>query len=540
MTAVVIIPAIKKNVAFTDDLVKKLNGISLIQRTIDKASEISGRENIYVVTDSSEIRLICQRNKVKYFFDESLRLRKGDIVNCLRFFLSDLGPHYSDIIILSPYSPMVNADEIRKAFEKYKSGCNKLLIPVKRGMTRAFNNDERDLSDLLFGEAQQELLLQCQAFRIFNKSLLMNGAHINEKNEPLAYELDSDLLEIHSYQDWWVCEKLLKRKIIVFRIVGTERGGMGHIYRALTLAHEITDHEVRFVCDENSQVAVKKLAGYDYWLGVYKESQIVEKIIAIRPSLVINDILNTDSEYICKLKKRGIKVINFEDLGSGAPLADLTFNELYDDPSITGENILWGRDYFFVREEFNDAKPNKFKDDVKAVLVAFGGTDPNNFTRKILWKILEFCVSLKIKIYVVTGGGYPHIKALEKEIDEIENADIEYIHATGVMSHIMEQVQIAISSNGRTAYELAHMNIPSIIISHHERENTHAFVTRNHGYVPLGLYRPGETENQVLSEFQRLVTDRNYRRDLFDQMEPFEFCGNKEKVLKKILNLLDN
>ena len=48
----IVIPAVKKNVAFVDDLVKKLNGRILIQWTIDRAKELAPEEDIYVVTDS--------------------------------------------------------------------------------------------------------------------------------------------------------------------------------------------------------------------------------------------------------------------------------------------------------------------------------------------------------------------------------------------------------------------------------------------------------------------------------------------------------
>ena len=83
----VIIPATKKNVAFPDDLVKKLNGTSLIQRAIDKAKGISSNKNIYVITDSEEISLICERNEVNHVYKNNLRIRSLDILKDLRFFL---------------------------------------------------------------------------------------------------------------------------------------------------------------------------------------------------------------------------------------------------------------------------------------------------------------------------------------------------------------------------------------------------------------------------------------------------------------------
>ena len=52
MDKAIVIPEIKKNVAFTNDLVKKLAGTTLIQRVIDKAREIPLSENIFVLTDA--------------------------------------------------------------------------------------------------------------------------------------------------------------------------------------------------------------------------------------------------------------------------------------------------------------------------------------------------------------------------------------------------------------------------------------------------------------------------------------------------------
>ena len=52
----VLIPALKKTVAFQDDLVKKLNGISLVQRAINKAIELEvDKKDIHLLTDSEEI-----------------------------------------------------------------------------------------------------------------------------------------------------------------------------------------------------------------------------------------------------------------------------------------------------------------------------------------------------------------------------------------------------------------------------------------------------------------------------------------------------
>ena len=72
MDTAFIIPAVKKNVAFYDDLMKKMVGDPLIQRAIKKAEAITEKKNIYIITDSEEIRLLSQRMGVHYYFDKTL------------------------------------------------------------------------------------------------------------------------------------------------------------------------------------------------------------------------------------------------------------------------------------------------------------------------------------------------------------------------------------------------------------------------------------------------------------------------------------
>ena len=112
-------------------------------------------------------------------------------------------------------------------------------------------------------------------------------------------------------------------------------------------------------------------------------------------------------------------------------------------------------------------------------------------------------------------------------------------HSTGVISNIMESVELAITSNGRTVYELAHMNVPSIVIAQHERENTHEFGKKENGFVPLGIYSPGKTEQLIVSQLRELISNRDYRRELHRKTVRFRFNSNKGKVVGLIRRLLE-
>jgi len=538
MSIAIFIPAIKKNVAFADDLVKKLDGVTLIQRAINKAKGIKLCQKIYVITDSEEICLISKRNNVHHYYKKDIKLSKAPIMEDLSCILSEFTDQYTEMVLLSPYAPMLREKDILGAVNEFRSNKNyQLLITVKKEISRVFKENRRGVREVPIGHHEQDFLIESQALNILSSSSVKKRIDL-KKMTPIVYELDQDLLEIKSYQDWWVCEKLLRRKRVVFRIIGDEKVGMGHIYRALALAHEITDHEVYFVCEAKSHKAMARLADNNYWLGVYKASEIENRIIDLKPDLVINDMLNTKRSYILKLRKKGIRVINFEDLGAGASYANLTINELYEKSIVSGNNILYGQKYFFLREEFNNAIPRRFKKKVDTLLVTFGASDPSDFTRKSFRNILNYCKAMKIKIFLVTGEGYPHIKKLQKEIKGLPESQVQYVHTTGIMSHIMEQSQIAIAANGRTAYELGHMNIPSIILSHHTRETKHSFATRERGFIPIGLYKGAKTDKKILKSLKKLVENHSFRKNCFEQIKPFRFQKNKNRVLRLIFELL--
>lgn len=532
----IVIPAVKKNVAFPDDLVKKLAGISLIQRAINTAKLAFPNQQAHVVTDSEEIRLICQRNDVVCIYDKSLCLDSGNLLGSLCIHLGFLIDEKRGLLLLSPYAPLLKADELQRAYKEYLVRGAELMIPVCSARLRIFENVPRPLSMLMHDGFGQDLISESHAFLILRTTLLQQAGEY--LIEPHAYPLAEMSLEIRDYQDWWLCEKLINRRRIVFRVLGNKSVGMGHIFHSLALAHEITDHEIRFVCDTESEVAASKLAGYDYWLGVYPKDDIENAIIDLQPDLVINDMLNTEASYIRLLKQNGARVVNFEDLGSGAAEADLTINDLYDDPVIPGDNILWGKKWFIIRDEFTDAQPRKFQARVKRLLIAFGGTDPSDYTRMVLQGILKYCASMAIDIDVITGDGYSHIQELEALIANTRKPVIRYTHATGVMSHLMEQADIAICSNGRTVYELAHMKVPAIVLSHHEREKTHQYACEVHGFISLGLCRDDAAMEKLLGALRQLVGDTDYRHKLFDAMDT-NFTRNKHHVAGKILALLN-
>jgi len=534
----VVIPAIKKSAVIPDQLVKKLAGKTLIQRALETALGVAPGEDIHVVTDSEEISLICERAGVRYFYNREYTISSLDIVRELRGVLEQLALRYTRLVIYRASSPLLTPADIEDAYACFVREDTDCLVTLKSVPYRVWSAKDGDIDMLLAGAGLDEAYVETKSLVMLKATALTPAArHTGRPLRVTPVYLNDRAIEIHSYQDWWICEKLLGRKHIVFVVAGYPAIGMGHIYRALMLAQEIADHRISFLCTRESELAASSIAARDYRTKVQQSADLAEDVLALRPDLVVNDMLDTGAAYVRALKDAGIAVVNFEDEGEGAALADLVVNALYEGRR-TNARSLTGFRYFCLRDEFAQARRNEFRHPVRKVLATFGGTDPSDFTRKTLDAIFPLCVDAGISMHIVAGPGYAHKAELENHLAALSSPLAHFTAATNVMSQVMEGADLAVCSAGRTVYELAHMRIPAIVLAQHPREAMHTFAREQNGFAYLGCM--ADFNAQALREcFSRLL-DASERRARYDRMRRFDFTGNKSRVVRRILSLLNN
>ncbi len=565
----IVIPAIKKNAVIPDQLVKRLAGATLIQRAIDTARSVADAADIVVVTDSQEIALVCERNGVRHHYNASLRFTSLDIVRELRGVLEELAVTYPYLVIYRASCPLLTGHDIDDAFDRFRNEGADVLVTVKSIRQRVWEKRDGSLDAILADEGPEdraderaedgpddrpddrpdkgapqpghpsgdrssgnrEVYVESKALVMLRASALAPGA----TPRVMPYFLNDRAIEINSYQDWWLCEKLLERRHIVFVVAGYPAIGMGHVFRALMLAHEISDHKITFLCTRDSELAVKNIAARDYRTLIQRTDDLANYVLRLAPDLVVNDILDTSADYMLRLKAAGVRTVNFEDEGPGAAHADLVVNALYeekhDDP-----RLLYGHRYFCLRDEFIAGERNPFRPQPKRVLVTFGGTDHSDFTRCTLDVIEPLCRERGIAISIVAGPGYAHREAMQAHVDALDSPLVEFTHATNVMSRKMEGADIAICSAGRTVYELAHMRVPAIVMAHHEREARHTFARARNGFAYLGVMHPFR-EGALRRAFTRML-DEGFRRTLHQRMQRLDFTRNKAGVVARIGALL--
>lgn len=528
----IVIPAVKKNAVIPDQLVKKLAGVTLVERAIHTARAVLPGEDVVALTDSQEIALICERAGIRHCRNRELRFTSLDIVAEMRDLLADLASRYRHCIVLRASCPLLTWVDVEDAWKKYRDSGADSLVTVKSVRQRVWSMRGESLEMLLDDQRDEKMLLvESRALIILRLSLLGGGG----TGRTIPYFLNDRAIEIQGYQDWWICEHLLQRRHVVFVVAGWPAIGMGHVFRALMLAHEITDHRISFVCTRQSELAVESIARKDYKIVRQGGEALAETVLGLRPDLVVNDILNTDTEYMERLAAAGVRCVNFEDEGPGADRARLVVNALYED-KLSTERLRCGPDYFCLRDEFLNAERNIWRDAVKTVLITFGGTDQHDCSRRVLDIVEPVCRAYGIAVRLVAGPGYAHREEMEAHLERLGNSRITFAWATNVMSRMMEGADLAICSAGRTVYELAHMRIPAIVLAHHRREASHTFARPRNGFAFAGVMDSvgdARIRNMFLA---MLKPDR--RRRFWERQNALDFTANKARVVALMQDVL--
>ena len=402
-------------------------------------------------------------------------------------------------------------------------------------------------------------------------------------------------IDIDNYEDWWVAERLINKKRVVIKTDATNEIGTGHIYRGLAIASKLPNHEVLFLLDEDKKLGIEIIESYNYPYLTHKSTKnhinsksnsnsnstnsnntnsnsinsnstnsnhtnfnsnsnindnsinsstfinnangyynndLMEKIKEYDPDIIINDILNTSYEYISLLKRNNYFVVNFEDIGDGAKVADIVFDALYEH-QIPSKNVYSGYKYYILKDEFYFQKQKEIKknDSVNEILLTFGGTDPNDLTRKTLNAVLNSKYNGNITI--ILGLGYKDKKGIKYEFNKHSN--IEIFENVKNISEYMYKADLIFTSAGRTMYEIASIGVPCICLCQNNRELTHTFANAKNGFINLGLGKD-INEDEIIDTMENLISNTNIRIEMNKRMLNIDLKHGFENIMNIVKN----
>jgi len=541
LSVLVVIPARGGSKGIPRKNLRSLQGKPLLYYAIHTALQSRYSPDIYVSSDDDEILSLSRKIGAKTI-QRSSQISKDAttldpvIYDAFKKIEQLENKAYDLIVTLQPTSPLLKANSLDEAIgilqrhpeiETVISATDDTHLTWKKENDRYVPNYNKRVNRQYLTPVFKET----GGFLITRSNIITESSRIGKEVE--LYLLESgESIDIDTYEDWNLCEYYLKRKKILFVVSGYREIGLGHVYNTLQIANNILDHQIAFLVDTKSQMAFDKIASRNYMVYMQENEDIGDDIKRISPDIVINDRLDTELAYVSALKSLGIKVINFEDLGAGARKADLVINAIYPEKEILPHHYF-GHQYFILRDEFLFSEPRTVAKKVSRVLLTFGGVDPNNYTRKVLESIYDYCLQNSITLSVVAGFGYRDYHTLKKftHITVHKNA-------VDIAEH-MKQADIIFTSAGRTVYEIASLHIPAVVLAQNERELSHFFASEAYGFTNLGLGYNVDNE-ALLRVFQNLVESYESRKEVGLLMEKTDLRQGRKRVLKLIKNIVES
>lgn len=541
----IIIPARGGSKGIPRKNLRPLCGKPLIAYAINAAKGVQGCPRIVVSTDDDEIELFAQRlgaDVIRRPLELATDIVTIDPVVVHTADKAEQLWHvaYSIVITIQPTSPLVSSCDIEAAIEMLAndSSTESVISAV----------DDRHLRWQTIGDSimpayekrvnRQQLpavYRETGAIIACRRRQLDTGTRIGSVVR-LYLMPEERSVDIDTLRDFWLCEQILSRKRIVITAVGNRETGLGHAFRAVMLANELVNFELVFVCEETDDLAREHIERHNYPVHVCTNGTRQETILALQPDLVINDILDTSADYIVAFKKAGISVVNFEDMGLGAEVADLVFNALYPH-QLPSDHILVGPRYFCLRDEFLHLPEHRERGEVKRVLITFGGVDEGNLTTRVLHAIGKELLQAGIAIDVVLGPGFSHFAELQAAADQLNSEALAIIPATQRISDYMLAADLAITSAGRTVLELASLKVLIIAICQNERETSHSFASSENGIINLGL-RHQVPDHKITEMVAKVIHDGELRSTMRRKLARLNLAGGKKRVVGRIVSLL--
>lgn len=536
MKILAVIPARAGSVGIPNKNIRLLNGKPLISYALNNAKKSKYITDIIVTTDSPQVKIIAEQmnipvhNRPAELADSKATL-DGVIYDAAKAVNFD----FDYVITMQPTSPTLKVETLDNAIKYAIENDLDTVISAINAPHLSWGLDENgkvkpNYKERLNRQYLPPNYMETGAFVVTNKRALKENSRIGAKVE--VFEVgDDESVDIDTFQDLKTVEFLLKRTSVAFYVNGNNRRGTGHVYRALELSDEFfvkpdIYYDINQTSPEIFGTTTHNLIPVN---GIH---ELFEKIKQKNYTLFINDILTTSIDYMIALRNAmpDAKIINFEDDGEGAYHADLVFNALYNDDPVA-RHFHCGEKYYIAAKTFMFYDPIVIKPEVKNIFISFGGADPQNYTDRILKIITDERFS-KYNYTVVLGRAKENVAQL-MEYNNYPNIEVMYDVAN--MPQLMSKCDIGITSRGRTAYELAMLGIPSIVMAQNKREEAHGFVNNENGFLYLGL-NPNDT--LIRSNIEMLIhMDQESRTYYHNTLLKYDLRGGRNRVMTLINSL---
>ena len=192
-----------------------------------------------------------------------------------------------------------------------------------------------------------------------------------------------------------------------------------------------------------------------------------------------------------------------------------------------------GPKYAILRDQLLIREKKIHNNEVKKILIMFGGTDKNNLTFNLI-HLLEH-ISKQKDVIAIIGPLNQNYHKIRKLVND-KNLKIEVIKSPKNMDKIYLDTDIAISAGGTSCYELAYFGIPNLIITIAENQVKIAKGLHNHN-ISIFLGKVNQINNISMNKkLNELIKNRSLRKTM--SLNGMDLVDGKGK--KRIIDYLES
>lgn len=536
-----VIPARAGSKGIPNKNVRIVAGRPLAYYAIKNALDSEMVTDVVVTTDSDQVRIIAEQMGAR------ARVRAPElcaddvaldaVVWDAAFGEGAEAPEggWDYIVTMQPTSPTLSVATLDAAIRKaVDAGLDTLVSVVNDPRLSWADDGEGGVRPNYKARVNRQWLpadyAETGAFVVSKSSCVKPETRFGEKVG--VYEIpENEGIDVDTFDDLRAVAAHLEGERVAIYVNGNNTRGIGHIYRALEMADEFYSKPDIYYDSNQTDRAVFGETTHNL-IPVDGIADLFERVKGRGYTVFINDILTTSIDYMIGLRSvvPGAKVVNFEDDGEGIYRADLVFNALYRDTDLP--QVHAGERYYIASKAFMFYKPIQIKDRVERVFLSFGGADPQDYTDRLLEIVVSDPRYRQYRFTAVIGRAKRNVERL-LEYNSEPNIDVLYDAAN--MPELMSACDVAVTSRGRTGYELAILGVPSIAMAQNRREEKHGFVCNENGFTYLGLNPPDEVIRSNLDMYLGLSKDARQRFQ--DMLLSHDLRGGRRRVMALINSL---
>lgn len=336
-----------------------------------------------------------------------------------------------------------------------------------------------------------------------------------------------------SYSETKSCKKVEKKIVII-----TDGGltmGLGHVYRTLSLAKRLSKFSKIKFLTQSGDIVVGKIKNSGYKVSNVDNTNGMKRWLSFdKPDIIVIDKLEVNERFAKYIKTNlNARLIIFGNISSTNKYADVVINAIigtnYKNKSFidknTGTLYLEGPKYLVLRREFYEHKNlYKFRNNLKKILLIFGGSDQANLTSKVLDKLLS--INHNFKVDIVLGPAFKFDKELGKILKNHRSKknSVETYKDVNNVSELMLNSDLIITSPGTTMYEACYLGVPAIALC----QNQYQIDMHRSFKLAYDFNKIKNFEEFILNFNQNYINNKKYLRRM-------QFGEGKEEIIKSII-----